>query len=372
MIAMTTQSRLHHRGRDWRIDFCRGIALWIIFSDHIQGNVLSQFTPLNLGFSDMAEVFVLISGYVGGIAYRERIRAKGFIATCRRALIRAGQIYLAYAVTTVFLFPPHPPVISLWLTTPQQFGVPLGIMLDQFTQRFVDALCLRTPSNLAILTSYVCFVTLLPAIVLLANRFPRITLFGSISLYVSVQWFPNALSLPTPIASACYFNPLAWQLIFVAGVLAGTLSDTEQLLPKHSIWLAAASLTLLIGLLLRLLVREEAIPWIGKPNLESGRLIHFGAVVVVAAQLLFARPVKPHNCFHPLILCGQHSLLVFCSGVILSTLATAILAQGLDSVALQLHMNVVGWCAMTCIAYLVSRIAVIWAYLRTPQRHLQT
>lgn len=360
----TTQSSPVQRVRDWRIDFCRGIALWIIFSDHVHGNFLSEFTPLNLGLSDMAEVFVLLSGYVGGIAYQERIRTAGFASASRHALVRAGQIYLAYAVTTVFLFRPHPPVISLWLTTPRQFGVPPGIMLEQMSDRFVDALCLRTPSNLAILISYVCFVTLLPAITLLATRFPLKTLAGSVALYASVQLFPDTFSLPASFAEVCYFNPLAWQLIFVSGVLVGTQSCADWSWLQHPRSLAAAALILLAGLLLRLMVVETAIPWIDKPNLEPGRLIHFSAVVAIGTHLVFARPVRKHWSLWPLIQCGRHSLPVFCSSVVLSTLATEVLARGVDWIAVQIYINVFGWSVLTGIARFRSNMTTIQSHLR--------
>jgi hypothetical protein len=40
--------------RDPRIDVLRGLALLMIFVDHIPGNVLSLITLRNFGFSDAA------------------------------------------------------------------------------------------------------------------------------------------------------------------------------------------------------------------------------------------------------------------------------------------------------------------------------
>ena len=49
--------------RDLRLDFFRGIALFSIFIDHVDSNSpLAQFTLQSVGFSDAAEVFILISG----------------------------------------------------------------------------------------------------------------------------------------------------------------------------------------------------------------------------------------------------------------------------------------------------------------------
>ena len=49
--------------RDLRLDLFRGIALWLIFLDHIPQNVVNWFTIRNNGFSDATEIFIFISGY---------------------------------------------------------------------------------------------------------------------------------------------------------------------------------------------------------------------------------------------------------------------------------------------------------------------
>ena len=48
--------------RDPRIDVLRGLALIIIFIDHVPENLYSFYTMRMYGFSDAAEAFVLISG----------------------------------------------------------------------------------------------------------------------------------------------------------------------------------------------------------------------------------------------------------------------------------------------------------------------
>ena len=42
----------------------RGIGLWMIFLDHIPHDVVAWLTLRNYGFSDAAEFFVFISGYL--------------------------------------------------------------------------------------------------------------------------------------------------------------------------------------------------------------------------------------------------------------------------------------------------------------------
>ena len=63
-------------GRDHRIDFLRGLALVMIFINHIPGTAYESYTSRNFGFSDAAEGFVLISGISAALAYSARLRAR--------------------------------------------------------------------------------------------------------------------------------------------------------------------------------------------------------------------------------------------------------------------------------------------------------
>ncbi len=82
--------------RDLRLDACRGLALWFIFLDHIQGNALGWLTPRDYGFSDAAEIFVFVSGYTCMLAYGSAWREYGWRVTIARALRRSIEIYAAF------------------------------------------------------------------------------------------------------------------------------------------------------------------------------------------------------------------------------------------------------------------------------------
>ena len=86
--------------RDVRLDFFRGLALWLIFLDHIPGNVVNWFTLRNYGFSDAAELFIFVSGYTAAFVYGRVMRERGFAVASARILGRVWQIYVAH----VFLF----------------------------------------------------------------------------------------------------------------------------------------------------------------------------------------------------------------------------------------------------------------------------
>src|SRR5215470_10626293 len=64
--------------RDLRVDFFRGLALLIIFIDHIPENVFALITLRNFGFSDATEIFIFLSGYSAGYVFQLRERRQGF------------------------------------------------------------------------------------------------------------------------------------------------------------------------------------------------------------------------------------------------------------------------------------------------------
>ena len=102
--------------RDVRLDFFRGIGLWMIFLDHIPHDVVSWLTLRNYGFSDAAEFFVFISGYLVGFIYAPVMKAisrrRSFMCNlslefrCKRAAImHDGVLQQVGTPTEVYLHP---------------------------------------------------------------------------------------------------------------------------------------------------------------------------------------------------------------------------------------------------------------------------
>ena len=50
-------------GRDLRLDLFRGLALWLIYLDHMPSNMAGWLSIRSYGFSDATEIFLFISGY---------------------------------------------------------------------------------------------------------------------------------------------------------------------------------------------------------------------------------------------------------------------------------------------------------------------
>src|SRR5258708_4749339 len=86
--ALTPAASLSAGERELRIDLFRGLALWLIFIDHLSPDLLTWFTIRNYGFSDAAEIFIFISGYTAAFVYGRAMLKSGFVVATARVLRR--------------------------------------------------------------------------------------------------------------------------------------------------------------------------------------------------------------------------------------------------------------------------------------------
>src|ERR1700736_669714 len=89
--------------RELRIDLFRGLALWLIFIDHVSPDLLTWFTIRSYGFSDAAEIFIFISGYTAAFVYGRAMFESGFLIATARILRRVWQIYAAHVLLFAIL-----------------------------------------------------------------------------------------------------------------------------------------------------------------------------------------------------------------------------------------------------------------------------
>jgi hypothetical protein len=57
------------KARDLRLDFFRGLGMFIILIAHITGNPWTLWIPARFGFSDATEMFVFCSGMASALAF---------------------------------------------------------------------------------------------------------------------------------------------------------------------------------------------------------------------------------------------------------------------------------------------------------------
>src|SRR5690348_15731355 len=279
--------------RELRIDLFRGLALWLIFVDHMSPDLLTWFTIRSYGFSDAAEIFIFISGYTAAFVYGRAMREQGFVIATARILRRVWQIYLA----NVFLFTLF---FAEIVFAGKSFNNPLyteEMGVDHFLSEpnvaIVQALFLRFRLlNMDVLPLYVVLMFFLPWILWLMKWRADVALALSAALYVLAGRFDlHITSYPHGFWA---FNPFFWQLLFVFGAwcaLGGAQRISRFVLSPITQAIAIGYIVAAVGLTmtwyfpqLGFLVPKRLEPWIypiSKTDLDILRFAHFLAMAAI-------------------------------------------------------------------------------------------
>src|SRR4051812_49964564 len=65
--------------RELRLDLFRGMALWLVFVDHLPAHIPTWFTIPHYRFSAATEIFIIIPGYTPGFASGRATLAPRFL-----------------------------------------------------------------------------------------------------------------------------------------------------------------------------------------------------------------------------------------------------------------------------------------------------
>ncbi|PNQ99621.1 OpgC domain-containing protein (plasmid) [Azospirillum argentinense] len=354
--------------RDLRLDFFRGLALWFIFVDHIPGNQIAWVTMRNFGLSDATEVFVFISGYTSSLVYSRILEQHGWRFAAAKVLDRCWTLYIAY----LFLFIAFTAQVAY---TARVFDNPLfteemgiaGFFADPAVS-LVQALALKfRPANLDILPLYIVLLLSLPVVLPVLRRWPLALLAGSVTLYAAARLLD--WNLPTyPDGGVWFFNPFAWQLLFVLGATMQRLPKVAAALTTRRtalLWLAGgylfAALLLVISwqvapmaALMPVWLAEILYP-ISKTDLDLLRLAHFCALAYVVLQIArFDSAWLRWPALAPVILCGRQSLQVFCLGIFLSFAGQTVLNHWSASLFAQFSVTLAGIAVMVAAARVLT------------------
>jgi hypothetical protein len=342
--------------RELRLDLFRGLALWLIFIDHVSPDLLSWFTIRSYGFSDAAEIFIFISGYTAALVYGRAMLESGLVIGTARILRRVWQIYAAHVILFAFVVA-EVSYIAVSLDKPF-YAEEMAVteFLNQPGMALVQALLLRyRPLNMDVLPLYIVLMAGLPLILLMIRRAANVTLVLSVAFYaVTLRYDLYLTAYPNGFWS---FNPFAWQLLFVFGAwcalggakrLSRLLSSPITLSISFAYVLAAFFVTLTWYFpQLKVLMPHRLELWIypiDKTDLDVVRFAHFLALAVIAVRFVPAGwPGLQSRWLWPMILCGQNSLEIFCLGVALSFTGYFILRE--ISAGLFLHV-LVGLCGI--------------------------
>ena len=316
------------------VDFWRGFALVTIFINHIPGIFYSYYTHGNISISDSADLFVFLAGWSMRYVVGSATRVLPTWQLVLRLIGRAFTLYVAQIVITMIAIAMlaasatllDNPLLLEWHNAAAVFQDPapthIGLILLSHQLGYFN-----------ILPLYVVLLMGAPIIALIDRYTPNLLLPISLAIYCVVLSF-QIIPHTWPIEGEWFFDPYAWQLIYVLGfVLAKGDSGIGAWARRHIVPIRIVAVVIVVvGVVV--MVKD----WLPDPTqvprprlffiehktyLTPIRLIQFLAVVAVfsiafpyfrlSAIRRFTAPIINY-----LSMLGRNSLEVFCVGSILS------------------------------------------------------
>ena len=349
--------------RDLRIDFLRGLALIFIFVDHVPDSLFSLFSLRSYAFADAAELFFFLSGFVAAMVYGRTAATAGESAATWRIWRRAWVLYVAQLLLFVFLVAEISLAVAGTGHGIYHHHFRLDVFLAQPDTAIVHALLMRyQPRYLDILPVYVLLMIAFPAVLAGLARNLWLVLVPSTALYLAVQiWSVTLHTFPND--TGWFFNPLAWQFLFVLGASLGHPRLKGQWAFLDNRWLLAGA-TAVAGLVavfqipeaLRMIwphivsLRPSPLP-LDKAALEPLRLVSFFALALLARRYVPAGARLARTAVaRAVIRCGQHSLHIFCLGVLLASAGRIVAGETGHSFFVQFCVSLAGIALLLCFA----------------------
>jgi hypothetical protein len=366
------------RPRDPRLDFFRGLTMFIILIAHVPSNWLALWIPARFGFSDATEVFVFCSGMASAIAFGRVFRDRGLLMGGVRVGYRVWQVYWAHIALFI--------AVAASMAALDMTGLFERDYVGQLNlHRFFDAAEVNLPALMTltyvpnyfdILPMYLVVLALMPLVVALFRVDRRLAAAGVLALWLGANLGVWALPAEPWSDREWDFNPLGWQLVFFTGF--AFMARWLPAPPRDPRLMVLAGAVLLVSLPLSYYRIIDAVPAIQdwretwgllfqKSDFGILRYVHFLAIAYLA---WIAVGERGHRLLPPsgngllarvwrrtlavIMTVGQQSLAVF----IFSMFAAQLLGVVLDvlgrSVPTMVLINAVGFSMLVGVAYLVA------------------
>lgn len=359
--------------RDPRLDFFRGLGMFIILIAHIPWNPWTEWIPARFGFSDAADLFVFCSGLASGLAFAPVFVNRGWTMGAARIFYRVWQVYWAH-IGGFFV------VVAVVAAADARFGdgryaasLELGPFFADFKAYATGLMTLRyIPAYFDILPMYLAILAMIPVVAALAAFDRRL-----VAIFVVATWLAaNAgllnLTADPQSGREWFFNPFGWQLVFFTGFafargwLQPPPRDRRLALAAGAVVLLAAPVSCqsefachagygafpILGA-----IHEWLGPAINKPNIGFLRYVHFMATAYLAFML--AGPLGRNlrgAVVETIRRVGQQTLAVFLTGLVAAQILGMILdVTGRGFVASTL-VNALGIAILIAAARIVSWI----------------
>lgn len=309
------------------IDFWRGFALIAIFINHVPGIFYEKFTHRNFGFSDSAELFVLLAGW----SLRAMVDRSPDLEPARLVLrigSRAVTLYIAQQVITVMAVAMIAATALLTQTNlVLQWNNAAAVFDEPVTANIGLVILSHHLGYFDILPLYIVLMWMAPLIAVLYRVSPGVLLATSASVYIATLY--TGFNLPTwPVEGRWYFNPFAWQLVFAIGYMLGGQGPSQRLVKRFRLPLRILGAVFLIGSLIATLyglypdwltAPEPAAFFVVDKTFQTPlRLFHVLALMATfgGAFYFIVKYMAPIARFCSML--GRNSLNVFCIGSLLS------------------------------------------------------
>ncbi|KIN61872.1 Membrane protein [Sulfitobacter noctilucicola] len=376
--------------RDLRLDFFRGIAMFIILMAHTPGNFLTLWIPARWGFSDATEIFVFCSGMASAIAFGGGFDRAGWVLGTARVLFRVWQVYWAHVglffatlALTVYLTDlditgrNYWGQLNLWMMfVESDKWENSNILLSFMTLSYV-------PNYFDILPMYMIVLLMMPVVMALSRIDLRLVAAFVIGTWIMAQtalldflgFGAYHLEFPAEPWSdrAWFFNPFGWQLIFFTG-----FAFMRGWLPRPPVTAflfgVAAFVVIAIIPLSNIGVREFGFAWasdwrtnyaavIDKSDFGILRYVHFLGLAYIfwvlagdrgdnllasgagVASRIWEQTLKI------ILKVGQQSLAVFIASMFTARLMGFIMDVLGRSIAMTLLVNLFGFVVLVAVAY---------------------
>lgn len=319
------------RGRSIEVDFFRGIALIVIVIDHISGSLLSHLTLHSYAMCDSAEVFVFLGGYASAAAYTAVLAKRGAGEAKMRFLRRCCEIYCAYLLTALLMLLSGAVLERLNLNRAmvELTGWP-AFSQAPLRQTFAIAVLRDQPYLSSVLPMYVVFAVSVPALMPRARRSPTALLASSVALWAAAR--PLAKLFSVDEAGGWLFNPFAWQLMFVFGILTRLYPVGESLYASDAgARLTRAASAVALGFaMVKLFVLIQPSPGSLKQNLAPTRVINFVAIAWLTARLVHSGGAAWLAQRVPAVVTvGRTGLMCFVGGTVVSVIVDTVTPRDL-------------------------------------------
>jgi len=352
------------------LDFFRGLVLLVIVVDHIGGSILSHFTLHAFALNDAAEVFVFLGGFATAAAYESLAERRSESAARLRFIRRAFEIYRAFLVTAALM------LVATFLLRPFYGHAPNLVLhdLDSLVSAPVSSIAQiflleRQPYLSAVLPMYALFALAVPLALPLARTKPWLLLGLSLVLWACAPQIGEYM--PSVDDNLWDFNPAAWQLMFMLGVLARCQPVYQRIASHRFGWtISAAALALIVGLAYyKLLVLPPVLDSAFKRDLAGARVVNFLAIAWIAANLARYGVVKAVANRLPWIgAVGRDGMACFVTGAVISLVVDSILftlTDGLVNVPAGLAADAIAIFALLSVPRVRQPVA---SWLRARQR----